>query len=455
MDIGSIGVRRGGGEVADHGEPGVLHAHVGIVLGPFLGVDGVLPAGLLEGLLPVVHAGDQVRAPLLRGGRVDVVDDGLDRLHELAPLLLLHVLRTGFKAPAGDEADAFHGLLLVGELRVAVGKVTDAGVEPARLHGLFGQEDHRGVEHERHDAGLGAGGQRIGPGGGAVRGGRGRVIGEGLGGRHLGVDGVGADALDEGGVALEAAQVIGALGGRGERERHVVPFEQGRHLHAGAAGGSRLLGLQRGHDRVLRAGLHGEVDVVAVLGMDDVRVDAQEKVAVHGFLPVDHAVGDHFSAIFVGAGGMLHEAGDGEDPAAEEAVRNVEVPVLLVLGHAEQAGGDLQLGRRFLGFFLVFLLGVGFGARTGTGTLGQGSRGERDHEGHGGDEDLFHRYLFVVDSYEDSHFSRKAVSVRLISARKSVFLNDYPIDLCIFRRFSSLRRLSRSFPSPVARKSIP
>ena len=185
VDIGSIGVRRGGGEVADHGEPGVLQAHVGIVLGPFLGVDGVLPAGLLEGLLPVVHAGDQVRTPLLRGGRVDVIDDGLDRLHELAPLLLFHVLRTGFQAPAGDEADALHLLLLVGELRVAVGEVTDAGVEPAGLHGLFGQEDHRGVEHERHDAGLGAGRQRVGPGGRAVRGGRGRVIGEGLGGTSV------------------------------------------------------------------------------------------------------------------------------------------------------------------------------------------------------------------------------------------------------------------------------
>ena len=117
MDIGSIGVGRGGSEVADYGEAGVLHAHVGIVFRPFLGADGVLPARLLEGLLPVVHAGDQVRAPLLRGRRVDVVDDGLDRLHEFAALLLLHVLRTGFQAPAGDEADALHGLLLVGELR--------------------------------------------------------------------------------------------------------------------------------------------------------------------------------------------------------------------------------------------------------------------------------------------------------------------------------------------------
>ena len=90
---------------------------------------------------------------------------------------------------------------------------------------------------------------------------------------------------------------------------------------------------------------------------------------------------------------MLDETGHGQDPAAEEAVRNVEIPILFVLGHAEEAGGDFQLGRRFLRlvFLFVFLLGVGFGARTGAGTLGQGGRGERKEEGHGGDEGLFHR----------------------------------------------------------------
>ena len=115
---------------------------------------------------------------------------------------------------------------------------------------------------------------------------------------------------------------------------------------------------------------------------------------------------------------MLDEARHGQDPAAEEAVGNVEVPVLFVLGNAEEAGGDFQLGRRFLRFVLlvVFLFGVRSGSRTGTSrALGEGCRGERDHEGHGGDEDLFHRYRFVVDSYEDSHFSRKTASVRLFS----------------------------------------
>ena len=58
----------------------------------------------------------------------------------------------------------------------------------------------------------------------------------------------------------------------------------------------------------------------------------------------------------------------------------------------------------------VFLFGVRFLVRAGAGTLGEGSRGERDEEGHGGDEDLFHRFRVLVDSYEDSHFSGKAAA---------------------------------------------
>ena len=66
---------------------------------------------------------------------------------------------------------------------------------------------------------------------------------------------------------------------------------------------------------------------------------------------------------------MLDETRHGQDPAAEEAVRNVEVPVLFVLGHAEETGGDFQLGRRL--FRLIFLFGIGFGAGAGTsGALG-------------------------------------------------------------------------------------
>ena len=222
VDIGSIGVRRGGGEVADDGETGVLHAHVRVVLRPFLGVDGVLPACLLEGLLPVIDTGNQVRPPLFRGGRIDVIHNRFDRFHELAALLLFHVFRTGFQAPAGDEADALNGLLLIGILRVTIGKITHAGIEQTRLHRLFRKEDHRRVEDERDHAGLGTRGQGVRPGGRTRRRGIRCVVREGLGHRHLRVDGIGADALDEAGVALEAAQVVGPLLRAAERKWLIV-----------------------------------------------------------------------------------------------------------------------------------------------------------------------------------------------------------------------------------------
>ena len=388
MDIGPIGVGRGGGEVADDGETGVLHAHVGVVLRPFLGPDGVLPAGLLEGLLPVVHAGDQVRPPLFRGSRVDVIDDRLDGLHEFAALLLLHVLGTGFQAPAGDEAHALDGLLLVGELSVPVGEIAHSGVEQARLHGHFREEDHRGIEDEGHHAGLVAG-REGGRSPGGTHGGRCRcVIGKCLGDGYFRVDGIGADALDETSVALEVPEVVSLLGAGAQGEHLRVALEKGRHFHAGAARGRFLLRLEGGNDGGFGTGPDGPGDFVAFIGLERIGVHPEEQVPVGGFLPVDHPVLEHLPAVFGGAGGMVHKAGDGEDPAAQQAVRHVEVPVLLVVGHPDHAGGDGEFRFRLFRGFLLF--GFGILAGPGTGFLRQGD-GSRDNEQcHGGEEETFH-----------------------------------------------------------------
>ena len=420
MDIGPIGVRRGGREIADYGETGVLHAHVRIVFGPFLGADRVLPAGLLESGLPVVHPGDQIRAPLFRGGRIDVIDNRLDGLDKFAPFLLLHVLRTGFQAPAGDETDALHGLLFVGELRVAVGEIAHARVEPARLHRLFRQQDHRCVEHQRHDTGLRTRRERIGPGGRARRCLRRRVVGEGLGRRHLCVDRIGADALDEAGVSLDAAQVVGLLVGGGQGERLVIAFEQGGHLHAGAAFRCLLFGLQRGHDRILGAGLHGPTDFLSFPGVDGVRVDAQEQIPVRGLLPVDHPARNHLSAVLRSARSIADEPRHGQDPAAQQAVGDVEVPVLLLLGDAHQAGGHIQFRCRFFCVFFLFRVGLA-GGGLGGGTLGERCRGGDHEQGHGGDQDLFHRYRILVAVHEGNDFSEMFRPVPLALCGK--FLN--------------------------------
>ena len=101
---------------------------------------------------------------------------------------------------------------------------------------------------------------------------------------------------------------------------------------------------------------------------------------------------------------MLDEARHGQDPAAEEAVGNVEVPVLFVLGHAEEAGGDFQLGRRFLRF--VFLFGVGFGAGTGAMRI------------------FFIEIVLCLIFTKIVIFPEKAPFEGLISTRKTVFLTE-------------------------------
>ena len=156
--------------------------------------------------------------------------------------------------------------------------------------------------------------------------------------------------------------------------------------------------------------------------MDDVRVETEEEVAVGGFLPVDHTIGDHFTAVLRGALGVLDEARDGQDPAAEEAVGNVEIPVFFMLGHAEEAGGDFQFGSRFLR--LVFLFRVGFCVWFGAGALGLGGRGGGHDEGHDGDQDLFHRCRILVDFHEGSDFSAMSAPLRWLSAGKVVILTD-------------------------------
>ena len=376
VDVGAVGVGDRGGQVADHAEAGVLEAHAQLfgILRPLLGVDGVLPAGLLEGDVPVIDTGDEVLAPLLGGGGVDVVDDRLDGLHKLAALLALDVLGTGLEPVAGDEADALDALLVVGELAVASGEITHARIEPALLHRFLGEQDDGGVEHHGHGAVLGAGGQ------GAARlaracarrAGR-RVVGVGLGDRHLGVDRIGADAVDEGGVSLEGAEVAGALGARIQGEHLQVAFEQAVDLDARAARGA-LLRLEGCEDRVLGADLDGLVDDLVLGGPDIDDVGAEEEVAVGGFLPVDHRLVDLFAAVRAGAGGLGGVARHGEHPAAEHRVGDVEIPVLLVLADAEETFGDLEFNG---GFRLLFVCSSVLGG------CGRAARLRSRHAAHG------------------------------------------------------------------------
>ena len=236
-------------------------------------MDGVLPAGLLKGFLPVVNTGNEVLAPLLGGSRVNVIDNGLDGLYQLSPLLLLYILGTGFQAPAGDEANALHSLLVVGEHAVAIGEVTDARIKVTLLHGRLRKKDHRGIEDYGHHTGLTAGRQGAGTGragatgtGAALR----LVVAVSLGNGYLGIDGIGTDALDEAGVTLEAAQIELALSAAVEGKHLCVALEKAIHLDAGGSGIGVLLRLEGSYDGILGTYLHGLVYDL-VLGREDIQ----------------------------------------------------------------------------------------------------------------------------------------------------------------------------------------
>ena len=85
---------------------------------------------------------------------------------------------------------------------------------------------------------------------------------------------------------------------------------------------------------------------------------------------------------------MVHKAGDGQDTPAQQGVRNIEIPILFVMGNADESVRYGQFRLRFLRSFLF--LGIGILVISGSGLLGQGE-GSRGHkQRHRGEEDSFY-----------------------------------------------------------------
>ena len=382
VHIGTVGICRRRSQVTDHGETGILEAHVWIVLRPFLCMDGILPSGLLESLLPVVDAGDKVGTPLLRSSGIDVIDDGLYRLDKLSPLLFLDILRTGLEAPAGDETHGLDSLLFIRELAVAVGEITNARIEQALLHGNFREKHHRSVEHHGHDTGPDSGGQGacdLRPTGAAGIGG---IICKRLGYCNFRIDGICTDAVDEAGIATDIAKVVRTLGAAVHREYLIVTFEEACHLDTRSSltrGGFRF---DRGNNRVFGTNVHSLFNIVSGLCRNIQYIRPEQEIAVDGLLPIDHGFSDFLSAVLTCAGRIADEAGHSQNPTAKQAVRNLEIPVLLVLGNAEEALLECEL-RLLLLLLLRRLLGVLAGSRL-TGSRALCASGHAKGEKQGG-----------------------------------------------------------------------
>ena len=335
VHVGAIGVLDGRGEVADDRVAGVLHAHGGVVLRPFQGVNRVFEPGFLESHLPVVDALDEVLAPLLGRSGVDVVNDGLLRLDELTALHLLGVGRVfRFEAPARDETARLDALLVVGEVGVAVSEITDARVEIASQHGLFRQQDERHVQTDG-GAARGAGGDEFGRG----------SAGECLGRADLGVEGERLYRVDVRLVCQHGRQSpLAFIIGRKADSDVVIVEKLGDVDFILAA--SRRFYLKGTDDGVFVADDDSLVDGVGRIGRIDEQVGAQKEcLARRRFLPVNSLLVYLLAGKLTAVRGRRREARCGQELTPDERIGHFEEPVVSTLRHVEES-----LARNILGF---------------------------------------------------------------------------------------------------------
>ena len=259
MHVWAIGIFDGRSQIAYARVAGIFHRHGTVVFRPFLGHDGILEAGLLKRLLPVVHTLYEVGPPLFGRSGVDVVDDGLFRFNQFATLHLFAVCAVlGLQSPAGDEPLGLHALLVVGKEVEVIGEVTHTGVEQAAHHGTFGEEYERNVQAQCDLAGQ--------CGCMVVFAGR----SPGLDGTHLGIEGEGLDALDIGMARLQRTESELLLGTGVDTKGGIVLQEEAAHRNLERMAFTAFY-LERADNRVGIAADDGAVDGLGRVG----RVDQQ------------------------------------------------------------------------------------------------------------------------------------------------------------------------------------
>ena len=341
----TIGILGLAGQIAQHGETGVVDRHGGVV-GPVLGHNGILEAGGFEGHIPIVDALLQILHPLLGRSGVNIVDDLLLGLHQTACLIGLDVL--GLKAIARDDGIVLWGII-VAILRHLIIKIADAIIEKTGLHGHFGQKHQRGVETQRGSTGLRSGRLAAGHGVGAQ-------------GLDFDVDWIGLHGVDERTVALHAANAqLGAVV-VGETGDFVVGEEQTSDLNELVLG----VGVAANDIELIDNGVDGGLlerlaDGVVFLGERRLDILAQEKGLLVVLLEVETRAVDLLASEHLEVLRHACKAGDGEDETAQQRVGHLEIPLILDVTHGEQTYflaatflHELMIGRRMVGYGCVF-----------------------------------------------------------------------------------------------------
>ena len=141
-DLAAVGVLGGRWPPVDRRIAGVVHGEVGILFlgGRHLAEDGVAEPRLLEGLLPAVHALLDPRLQPLGGGRIDPVDDRLDRVGDRAVRVLL------VESEAPDDASGLRPMFRPAVVDVLVAVEPDPGIAEPGHHRVVRKAPHAPVD---------------------------------------------------------------------------------------------------------------------------------------------------------------------------------------------------------------------------------------------------------------------------------------------------------------------
>ena len=190
---------------------------------------------------------------------------------------------------------------------------------------MLGQEDEADIQSQGHLACALCGRQTaVGAGG------------KGLHHAHFGVHWERLDVLHVAHIAQHALQTIALLDVLGQSQGRVVLVEEGRYLYL-IHPVLVALYLESAYDGVLVADLDGPADLLCGVGYIDDEVGTQQHLVVGTQLEIYRLLVDLLASEVSAARRSGGVACGGEEVAADEAVCDVEEPLVLHLGHAEES----------------------------------------------------------------------------------------------------------------------
>src|SRR5690606_512434 len=90
-----------------------------------VGLYSIFKTGAFKSYLPVFYPFDEIRHPFLGGSRIDIKNNRLLWLHQLAALVALNIFGPGLQTPPFDEAYHLYTVRIRTVVRIALREITD------------------------------------------------------------------------------------------------------------------------------------------------------------------------------------------------------------------------------------------------------------------------------------------------------------------------------------------